>query len=145
MSSDEFIELLAGLANAGSCIRKQRGITIEFDARFDLTIEISESGHQAYFHAPVLMVPSENRDALFALALQLHMFGLATDGNSFGYDMKRGRLILFRVLDLPNLAVHAVPEFIESFVNQLERWTHHFSQIDGKMARSLESGMHLHA
>jgi hypothetical protein len=136
MTSDEFFQVLVETLHVDPGIREQLGATVEFDKRFDLTIEIAESGQQAYLHAPVTSVPIEKRDDLFALALQLHMFGLATEGNTFGYDMQRSRLILFRVLDLPILPASTVPELIESFVNQLESWTHYFFQLDLNHARA---------
>jgi len=146
MTIEEFIEALTKILNLDAgVIEEQFGVTVEFDRRFDVTIEIAKSTHQAYLHAPVLIVPTENRDGLLALVLQLHMFGLATGGNTFGYDPQRSRLLLFRVLDLPNLAAASVGDLIESFVNQLERWAQHLSQFNPNATSDMKPLLHLQA
>jgi hypothetical protein len=139
MKSEELLAILAEMANENSSAMNQRGVTLEFDGRFDVSIEIPESGENAYLHAPLPAIAAENRDAVFALALQMQMFFLATEGNAFSYDMKRERLILFRILSLPNLTPAFLLESIESFVNQVERWTNYFSSLDTGKMRASES------
>lgn len=129
MGSEEFLAILEKLTGIAPHISKQRGATLEFDGRFDVTIELPEFEERAYFHAPILSLTKNDRDSIFAHALQTQMFFLATEGNAFGYDMKGNCLILFRVLDLPNLSSESLIESIDSFVNQVERWAHYFSNL----------------
>ncbi|MBK4734604.1 type III secretion system chaperone [Noviherbaspirillum pedocola] len=130
MSGEEFLAILTQMAHGNASISQQRAVTLEFDGRFNITMELPESSEKAYFHAPILFVPKENRASIFARALQAQMFFLATEGNAFGYDMKRDSLLLFRVLELPNLSSESLLETIESFVNQVEQWTHYFSSFN---------------
>ena len=66
--------------------------------------------------------------------LQLHLFGLATDGAFFGFDPQLNRVLLFKTLPLSLLEVAGALKQVESFVNQAERWRDRLAEVVAKMA-----------
>ncbi|MOA08730.1 Tir chaperone protein (CesT) [compost metagenome] len=79
-------------------------------------------------YAPVIAAGQWSLDLrarILSNVLQLHLFGMATDGNYFGYDAQLERIVFFRSVPLSGLAPAQAVQAIESFVNQLERWQAH--------------------
>lgn len=66
--------------------------------------------------------PATHRDAFFAMLLQAHMFGAATDGCMFGFEPQQDQVILFKTISLADLDSHAAIAQLEALVNQAGRW-----------------------
>ena len=118
---------LSAAAAAGAC-------TIQFDKKLDLVLEADAGGDLLQLHVAIADAPETNRANFFAALLQLHLFGLATDGGVFGFDPQRNRVLFFKTLSLSSLQVSQALKLIETFVNQAERWRDHLLEAASKMS-----------
>jgi hypothetical protein len=108
-------------AQAGGC-------TIVFSETMEVTFEHDAQTRMVQVFAPVIATAqwqSELRARMLASVLQLHLFGMGTDGNYFGYDPDLERIVFFRSIALAELTPAQAVQAVESFVNQLERWQAH--------------------
>lgn len=108
-------------AQAGGC-------TIVFSETMEVTFDHDPETRMVQLFAPVIATgkwPTELRARMLARVLQLHLFGMGTDGNYFGFDPDLERIVLFRSIALAELAPAQAVQAVESFVNQLERWQAH--------------------
>ncbi|KML37866.1 hypothetical protein VL15_38840 [Burkholderia cepacia] len=125
MSFQTFLQSLGAAAHVDIRVAEQSGgCTICFDEHLEVVFEHDVQKDVVRVFATVFWLDSLRQDArsrLCELLLQLHLFGLSTDGNYFGYDPQLERVILFRNIPLVVEDIVAVTE-VESFVNQLERW-----------------------
>ncbi|MBS7777414.1 type III secretion system chaperone [Acidovorax sp. CCYZU-2555] len=108
-----------------SAAAQDGGCTIVFSETLEVTFEHEESHQKVVLFAPIMSVgewPAESRARMLARALQVHLFGLLTDGNYFGFDHQLERIIFFRSIALADLEPAQGIKAVESFVNQLEHW-----------------------
>lgn len=100
------------------------GCTLSFDGKLDITFELSKDQQSVYVFAPVLHLPAAGtvRETVLQTLLQIHLFGVATNGSYFGTDPQLNRVILFKTLELKHLDEAAALTSIEGFVNDVERW-----------------------
>lgn len=123
MKFDEFLIVLgldrrlnlAEATKAGAC-------SIQFDNEVTINIEHDDDKGIAQAYCIVGEAPATHRDALFAMLLQAHMFGTATDGCTFGFQPQQDQIILFTSIDLNVLDGASATKQLESLVNQSLRW-----------------------
>ena len=118
---------LAAAAEAGGC-------TIQFDKNLEIVLESDAQTGVVQMYIAIVQAPATNRENFFAALLQLHLFGLATDGAVFGFDPQLNRVLFFKTLPLSLLNVDDALKQVESFVNQAERWRDRLLEAVAKMA-----------
>ncbi|WP_159915224.1 type III secretion system chaperone [Pantoea sp. 18069] len=104
------------------------GCTIVFSETMEVTFEHDARTRMVQVFAPVIAVgqwPTELRARMLASVLQLHLFGMGTDGSYFGFDPESERIVFFRSIALAELTPAQAVQAVESFVNQLDRWQAH--------------------
>lgn len=109
---------IAATAQSGGC-------SIVFSETMEVTFEHDANTGIVQVFAPVMPVGKWSTDVrarMLSNVLQLHLFGLATDGNYFGFDPQLERIVFFRSIALAGLEPAQAVKMVESFVNQLERW-----------------------
>ena len=123
-----FSQLLAALGAAvhidTAAAVTDGGCTLAFDGKLEVTFELSKDERSVYVFAPVLALPPSGnaRETVLQTLLQIHLFGMATNGCYFGLDPKLSRVILFKTLELDHLDDKSALAGIEAFVNDIERW-----------------------
>ena len=95
-----------------------------FDQR--LAVNLEASGDQGvYLYAVLGPLPSDQREAMYAMLLEGQLFGQETSLASFGLDSTRGELLLHRYLDLSRIEysdfILALDDFIERHAYWLDR------------------------
>lgn len=106
---------IAEATEAGTC-------SIEFDNQVTIHIESDKSKGLVQAYCIVGQAPATHRDALFAMLLQAHMFGTATDSCAFGFQPQQDQIILFKTIDLAYVDPATATKQLESLVNQSLRW-----------------------
>ncbi len=112
-------------AQAGGC-------SIVFSETMEVTFEHDAKTQIVQVFAPVIPVGQWSLDLrarMLSSVLQLHLFGMATDGNYFGFDPQLDRIVLFRSIALDTLEPAQAVQAVESFVNHLERWQAHLVRV----------------
>lgn len=127
---------LAAATQAGGCI-------IQFDEKLEIVFESNADTGMVQMYIAIAQVPATNRENFFATLLQLHLFGLATDGAFFGFDPQLNRVLFFKPLPLSLLNPADALERVESFVNQAERWRDRLLEVVAKMAPAVLPSVHL--
>lgn len=109
------------------------GCTIQFDRELDIVMEWdAATGVLQLYHA--LKHPDAiSREHFYKAILQLHLFGLATDGGAFGMA-PHDQPLFFKTLHLADMNVDAALRQVESFVNQAERWRNHLAHAVTEMS-----------
>ncbi|SAI72409.1 Tir chaperone protein (CesT) [Bordetella ansorpii] len=110
------------------------GCTIQFDRSLEVTLEFEADSGNLQLYVTAAQAPASNREAFFAALLQLHLFGMATEGGVFGFDPQLDRVLFFKTLALPTLDEAAALKQVEGFVNQAERWRARLLDIVARMA-----------
>ncbi|MVW70498.1 type III secretion system chaperone [Bordetella sp. 15P40C-2] len=113
---------LADAVKAGAC-------SIEFDNRVTINIEYDKAQAVAQVYCIAGRAPTVQRDAFFAMLLQAHMFGTATDGCMFGFAPQNEEIILFKTIALGELDTATAIKQLESVVNQSIRWTAYLPEL----------------
>ena len=111
------------------------GCAIMFNGNLEVTFEHDEKTQALVVFSPVLSLgdwPVESRARILSQVMELHLFGIATDGNYFGFDSQLNRIIFFRNIALGQLDATQAVQAVESFVNQLERWQPQIAQASVK-------------
>lgn len=108
------------------------GCSIQFDKNLELVLESDENAGIVQMYIEVAKAPATGRESFFAALLQLHLFGLATDGGTFGFDPAQERVLFFKTLPLSLLEPQEALGHIERFVNQAERWRTHLPAATAK-------------
>ncbi|MEG2630414.1 MAG: type III secretion system chaperone [Comamonas sp.] len=101
------------------------GCSIVFSDSLEVTFEHDEQNQKVVLFAPVMSIgewPAESREHMLSRVLEVHLFGMATDGNYFGFDPLLERILFFRSMALPQLEAAPAIQAVESFVDQLEHW-----------------------
>ena len=100
------------------------GCTVLFDGKLEVTLERTADQRSVYTFAPVLTLPPSGsaRENVMQALLQVHLFGLTTNGAYFGVGPEAREAILFKTLELNHLDEDHAFAAIETFVNDLERW-----------------------
>jgi len=113
---------LADTVQTGAC-------SIEFDN--ELTVNIEHDTHSDVMQAYCVLgnAPATHRDAFFAMLLQAHLFGAATDDCMFGFEPRQDQVILFRTIALANTDGHTAIAQLEALINQAVRWRDDFSEL----------------
>ena len=106
---------LAEACKIGSC-------SIQFDGNVRVDIEHDQNTGILQAYCRVCDLPSSHREAFFAMLLQAHMFGTATDGCTFGLDPEQRQVILFKTIPLSQLNSSAAIQQLELLVQQSLRW-----------------------
>lgn len=101
---------------------KTGACTIQFDGDLDLSLEHDEDTGNLIMLVEIMRVPQENRAAFFSALMQLHLFGVATDGGVFGHDAQQDNILFFKTIALGYMNPEAALQQIENFVNQAQRW-----------------------
>lgn len=130
MHFDEFLSVLgldkkldlAEAKKAGAC-------SIQFDHKVTVNIENDKSRGFIHAYCAIGQAPLAQRDALFAMLLQAHMFGVATDGCSFGYQPNNDHIILFISMDVSVLNSETATKKLETLVNQSIRWSEYLPKL----------------
>lgn len=95
--------------------------TVQFDADLQVTFEAAADGRRLHLHA-VLAHAACVDASLHAVLLELHLFGIATDGAYFGLDRNAGRILLFKTIALDTATLADALAEIAAFVDQGVRW-----------------------
>jgi hypothetical protein len=139
MSFQTFLQTLGAAAHLDVAAAAQSGgCTIRFGEQMEVVFEHEADRDVVEVFGTVVTVTGmapEVRSRLCEALLQLHLFGLATDGSYFGFDPQLGRVILFRSVPLAAGDPEAVAA-VESFVNQLERWQKGLLDYVGKLGQA---------
>ncbi len=129
MDFSSFLQEIGAAAHLDTSAAAQAGgCTIVFSETMEVTFEHDAKTRLVQVYAPVIPVGQWSLDLrarILTNVLQLHLFGLATDGNYFGFDPQLDRIVFFRSVPLSGLEPAQAVQAIESFVNQLERWQAH--------------------
>lgn len=123
MKFDEFLVALgldrrldlAAATKAGAC-------SIGFENKVTITIEHDQERGIAQTYCIVARAPATHRDAFFAMLLQAHLFGTATDECYFGFAPQHDDVLLFKSIPLRELNTEQAVKHLESIVNQSLRW-----------------------
>jgi hypothetical protein len=118
---------LSAAAAAGGC-------TIQFDKNLEVVLEADAQTGAVQMYIAIVQAPTTNRENFFASLLQLHLFGMATDGAVFGFDPQLNRVLFFKTLPLSLMDADAALKQVEAFVNQAERWRDRLLDVVAKMA-----------
>jgi hypothetical protein len=130
MTFDEFLIALgldrrlnlAEATEAGAC-------SIEFDNRVTINMEYDKVPATVQVYCVVARAPAAQREAFFAMLLQAHMFGTATDGCMFGFAPQHEEIILFKTIELGDVDSASAIKQLESVVNQSLRWTAYLPEL----------------
>ena len=129
MEFSSFLEEIGAATRLDTSAAAQTGgCTIVFSETMEVTFDHDPQTGMVQLFAPVIATgkwPTELRAHMLASVLQLHLFGMGTDGNYFGFDPELERIVFFRSIALAELAPAQAVHAVESFVNQLERWQAH--------------------
>lgn len=129
MEFSSFLEAIGAATRLDtSAAARAGGCTIVFSETMEVTFEHDARSRTVQVFAPVMAIgkwPTEQRARTLASVLQLHLFGLGTDGSYFGFDPELERIVFFRGIALAELTPAQAVQAVESFVNQLERWQAH--------------------
>lgn len=129
MDFSSFLQAIGAAARLDTSAAAQAGgCSIVFSKTMEVTFEHDAKTQMVQVFAPVIPTGEwslELRAHMLANVLQLHLFGLATDGNYFGFDPALERIMFFRSIALTELEPAQAVQAVESFVNQLERWQAH--------------------
>ncbi len=109
------------------------GCSIVFSDSLEVTFEHDEQNQKIVLFAPVMSIgewPAESREHMLSRVLEVHLFGMATDGNYFGFDPLLERILFFRSMALPQLEAAPAIQAVESFVDQLERSVRSVGNLD---------------
>lgn len=125
----DFLEFLQAIGAATqldiSAATQDGGCAIVFSDTLEVTFEHDEQNRKVVLFAPVMCVGEwlvESRERMLARVLEVHLFGMATDGNYFGFDPLLERILFFRSMALPQLEAAQAIQAVKSFVDQLEHW-----------------------
>jgi len=130
MKFEEFLRVLgldrkldlAEATKTGAC-------SIQFDNKITISIENDEKRCSSHAYCVIGKAPLKQRDALFAMFLQAHMFGIATDGCSFGFQPQSNQIILFTSINMAVIDNQMVIQQLESLVNQSIRWSNYLPEL----------------
>lgn len=129
MEFSSFLQEIGAAARLDASAAAQAGgCTIVFSETMEVTFEHDARTRMVQVFAPVIATakwPATLRARMLASVLQLHLFGMGTDGNYFGFDSDLERIVFFRGIALADLTPAQAVQAVESFVNQLERWQAH--------------------
>jgi len=95
---------------------------MDMDRRLRENIHHDKSKGITHAYCILSNAPATHRDAFFAMLLQAHMFGSATDGCMFGFEPQQDQVILFKTISLSDLDGPAATAQLEALVNQAGRW-----------------------
>ncbi len=127
---------LAAATQAGGC-------TIQFAEKLEIVFESDDDTGILQMYIAIAQAPASNRENFFSALLQLHLFGLATDGAFFGFDPALDRVLFFKTLPLSLLDPTGALEQVESFVNQAERWRDRLVDVVATMTPAAASSANL--
>lgn len=92
-----------------------------FDQNLPIDLEDDGEGH-LYFQCVLAPLPHADREAIFRRLLTAHLFGLETDGASFGLHPQTDELYLFQSLPVEALDVEVALDVLERFTHQASTW-----------------------
>jgi hypothetical protein len=72
------------------------GCTIQFDKNLDIILEADTENGVVQMYIVIAQAPATNRENFFAALLQLHLFGVATNGTFFGFDPQLNRVLFLK-------------------------------------------------
>lgn|GEM_PF-1362631 len=113
---------LTDATKAGAC-------SIQIDGHININIEHDTKKNVVHAYSIVGQAPSAQREALFAMLLQAHMFGIATDECTFGFQPHNDQVILFTSINLNTLDSDTATKQLEHLVNQSIRWSEYLPQL----------------
>lgn len=96
---------------------------MDMDSKLRENIHHDKSKGITHAYCMLSNAPATHRDAFFAMLLQAHMFGAATDGCMFGFEPQQDQVILFKTISLSDLDSPAAIAQLEALVNQAGRWS----------------------
>ena len=90
-----------------------------------LAIDLEDDGAGSLcFHSVVGQVPHVDREILFRHLLSTHLFGVQTDGATFGVHPMTDEIYLFRSMPADTLDVETAYRALEQFTQHVEAWRH---------------------
>ncbi len=92
-----------------------------FDHHLHIDLEDDGQG-RFFFHTVLAPLPHAGNEALLSALLSAHLFGLDTDGCTFGVHPQTRDLFLFRMLDVAALDTETALHVLERFTQQAENW-----------------------
>ncbi|MCY0387259.1 type III secretion system chaperone [Robbsia sp. Bb-Pol-6] len=132
---------LTGTARPEHDDDRDRTYTIRFDAAVDVMVQFASDAPEAREPAPrggteaaardvvhlhAVLAPAVGgaaaRARVFAALMQIHLFGVATDGAYFGFDAERDRVTLSKAQPLCGIDTEQALRSVASFVDQCFRW-----------------------
>lgn len=130
MKFDELLTTL-GLASPEKVDEavKTGACSLQFDNKITINVEHDSDSDTTQVYCAASHVPPTHRDAFFAVLMQAHMFGTATEGCMFGFDPNQEQVILFKTLPLALLDKTSAISQLEALVNQSMRWNAYLSQL----------------
>ena len=107
LTYEEILEAMAqNLGLDMSPFKNEKGFSIVYKNDFVVSIEPC-SGREGFYHiySPVCDIPPEpqDREALYTMLMRGHLFGYASHNNYFGVDKKRGKVFLFKLVNVARM------------------------------------------
>jgi hypothetical protein len=123
MDADQLLNGL-GLAMGLPQLRfDERGCArLMFDGKLAINFEHDADSASIQVYSVIAPMPSEGRDAIFAMLLQGNLFGSETAGAALALDLAHREIVLCRKLALENASAASFAQAVESFVDATEHW-----------------------
>lgn len=127
LTCEDILEAMAqNLGFDMSPFRDQKGFSIVYKNDFVVTIEpCSEREGFYHIYSPVCDIPPEpqDREDLYTMLMRGHLFGYASHNNYFGIDRKRGKVFLFKLVNVAGMKdVDVLRQKILRFLAAEEFW-----------------------
>lgn len=107
LSYDEIVQGMGrALGVDMSPFKKEKGFNIVYNNEFVVTVEpCSERSGFYHIYSPVCDIPKDpqDREDLYTMLMRGHLFGYASHNNYFGIDKKRGKVFLFKLVNVSRM------------------------------------------
>ena len=142
MHIDTLLQSISSRLGTEFGLNEQGACRLVFDDKVTVDIEADEMDDTVYLFTSFIL-PSGNREALYASLLSANLFGLETGGAAFALDETRGELLLNRVLHVGGMDADLFAGLVERFVDAAEIWRERLAVPVGKniAAPPLGAGM----
>lgn len=118
MNFDKFLRTLGleekldvdAVTKAGTC-------AIALDNQITINIECDEKKGTVHSYCTVEQTPQSKQDVLFAMLLQAHMFGVATEECTFGFQVQNNQVILFNSIQIETLGNETAIKQLDCLAN----------------------------
>lgn len=113
-----------------------------FDKVLVVDIEATKDDF-VYLHAVVGQIPHQQKQELYQALLEANLFGKGTGSASFGIDVPRNEILLYRRFYMDRTDYKDFVDGLEQFVNILELWMKKLDMQDYGLEPTAEAGDNL--